>query len=137
VQRSDLGLPALPGAGRGSADLTSLVSGTHTLRVWYSGPDKARVALLGTLGETDVITNGKDLWIWSSTQNKATHRTLPQRESGAATPTPSVGAFTPQQLADAALKALDPSTRVFTEGTISIAGRDAYELVLAPRDVAS
>ncbi len=59
VQRADLGLPALPGVGgRGSADLTSLISGTHTLRVWYAGPDKVRVALLGTLGETDVIRNG-------------------------------------------------------------------------------
>ena len=82
--RADLGLPALPArlapvpAGS-AADLTSLVAGTHTLRVWYSGPDKARVALLGTLGETDVITNGRDVWIWNSRANQATHRTLPER----------------------------------------------------------
>src|ERR1700730_1142010 len=64
VQRAARGLPALPslGGGQGSSDLTSLVAGTHTLRVWYSGPSKARVALLGTLGESDVITNGTDLW---------------------------------------------------------------------------
>ena len=30
--------------GLTSSQLTSLVSGKHTLRVWYSGPDKARVA---------------------------------------------------------------------------------------------
>src|SRR5262245_59664390 len=65
-ERADLGLPPLTGLGPpggqnsvngGSADLASLASGTHTLRVWYSGPMKARVALLGTLGESDVITN--------------------------------------------------------------------------------
>ncbi|MDT5025912.1 MAG: hypothetical protein QOE61_2338, partial [Micromonosporaceae bacterium] len=34
VQRADLGLPALPSVGgQGSADLTSLIAGTHTLRV--------------------------------------------------------------------------------------------------------
>src|SRR6266508_4500494 len=35
VQTADLGLPALPFAGAGSSDLTSLISGKHTLRVWY------------------------------------------------------------------------------------------------------
>ena len=66
---ADLGLPAIPIAGQGSSELSSLASGTHTLRVWYSGPDHARVALLGTLGETDVITNGTDVWTWSSREN--------------------------------------------------------------------
>ena len=61
VQKSDLGLPSLPSAGSSgaiaSSDLTSLISGTHTMRVWSAGPDKARMALLGTLGESDVIRN--------------------------------------------------------------------------------
>ena len=59
--------PAAP--SRAAPTSTSLLSGTHTLRVWYAGPDQARVALLGTLGETDVITNGTDVWIWSSQDN--------------------------------------------------------------------
>ena len=61
VARADLGLPALPGANAGSPDLFSLLAGTHTLKVWYAGPNQARVALLDTLGETDVITNGTDV----------------------------------------------------------------------------
>lgn len=156
VQRADLGLSALPGVldhpsgqrsadltpGHGSADLTSLLSGTHTLRVWYSGPDRARVALLGTLGETDIIANGPDVWIWSSRDNTATHRTLfaPTRIPGvlpsAAAPRSSHGALIPQQLADAVLAAIDPGTEVTAGGTVRVAGRDAYELVLAPRDPA-
>jgi hypothetical protein len=32
--------------------------------------------VLGTYGETDVITNGKDVWIWSSREQAATHRTI-------------------------------------------------------------
>jgi outer membrane lipoprotein-sorting protein len=138
VERADLGLPPLPDlGGQGSTDLTSLISGTHTLRVWYSGPDKARVALMGTLGETDVITNGKDLWTWSSKENKATHRTLPDRGSAPPTPEPTATAFTPEQLANLALAAIDPSTEVTTDGSASVAGRDAYELILSPRDTAS
>jgi outer membrane lipoprotein-sorting protein len=140
VQRADLGLPALPNVGgQGSADLTSLIAGTHTLRVWYSGPDKARVALLGALGESDVITNGKDLWTWSSKENKASHRTLPADEARGTKPTPAPTAMnmTPQQLANLALAAIDPSTKVTTNGSAKIAGRDAYELVLTPRDAGS
>src|SRR2546426_584620 len=76
-QSADLGLPDLPiPAGQGSSQLSSLISGSHTLRVWYAGPDKARVALLGTLGESDIIRNGRDVWIWDSKANKATHRVL-------------------------------------------------------------
>src|SRR4249920_2304409 len=76
VERSDLGLPDLPiPGGMGSSNLTTLVAGTHTLRLWYAGPTKVRMALLGTLGESDVIRNGADLWTWSSDQNTATHRT--------------------------------------------------------------
>jgi outer membrane lipoprotein-sorting protein len=144
VARADLGLPPLTGLGPpggqnsangGSADLATLASGTHTLRVWYSGPMKARVALLGTLGESDVITNGHDVWIWSSQENKATHRTVTAPAPGELShPT---GTMTPKQLASLALAAIDPTTKVTTDGSATVAGRDAYELVLAPRDVAS
>ena len=83
MQRADLGVPGLPGpsAAGGSSDLTSLVSGTHTLRLWYAGPDRSRVALLGTLGESDVIRNGKDVWLWSSQDKSATHMTLPAEDA--------------------------------------------------------
>jgi outer membrane lipoprotein-sorting protein len=141
VARADLGLPALPVGGTGGAELASLVSGTHTLRVWYSGPDHARVALLGTLDETDVITNGSDVWVWSSRENKATHVTLPAGDPGPGpTPVPTTtGGFglTPDALARAALAALDPSTEVSTDGSATVAGRAAYELRLSPRDPAS
>jgi len=139
VQSADLGLPNLPnlaGGGSGSADIASLLTSTNTLRVWYSGPDKTRVALMGTLGETDLIRNGKDAWLWSSKENKAVHRTI----SDADTRPPALPndlPTTPQEAADRALAAVDPSTEVTVGRSATIAGRDAYELVLAPRDKAS
>ncbi len=136
VQNANLGLPSLPGTGgSGSSDLTSLVSGSHTLRVWYAGPTHARLALLGSLGESDVIRNGTDLWTWSSSTRSATHRTLPAASKDAGPQSlASASPLTPQQAADAALKALTPSTKVHTDGTAQVAGRPAYELVLEPRD---
>ncbi|MBM0279211.1 LolA family protein [Micromonospora tarensis] len=135
VQRADLGLPALVGLVPGN-ELTTLLSGTHTLRVWYSGPDKQRVALLDTLGEQDLIRNGRDLWTWGSRTNTARHHTLGDG-TGAARPAaaavPNLPA-TPQQAADLALGAIDPSTEVSVGRSATVAGQDAYELVLQPRD---
>ena len=66
-------------AARAAPEFTSLVSGTHTLRVWYAGDDQQRLALLGTLGESDMVRNGTDVWTWSSEDNTATHYQLPAR----------------------------------------------------------
>ena len=90
VQRADLGLPPLVGLVPGN-ELTTLLTGTHTLRVWYSGPDQQRVALLDTLGEQDVIRNGRDVWTWQSRSNTATHRTL-GGDAGAGKPAPEPAA---------------------------------------------
>src|SRR5262245_54424184 len=47
VQNADLGLPSIPGVGGdGSSDMSSLVAGSHTLRLWYADPDHVRLALL-------------------------------------------------------------------------------------------
>ncbi len=138
VQDSDLGLPELPqtgsGGGSGASSLTSLLTGSHTLRVWYAGEDKQRVALLGSLGETDVVRNGTNAWLWTSDTNSATHITVPAGKAGADRADQLPAGVTPQQAAEAALKALDPTTAVSTASTSTVAGRDAYELVLAPKD---
>jgi outer membrane lipoprotein-sorting protein len=143
VEQADLGLPSLPGlGGQGSSDLTSLVSGSHTIRVWYSGPDKARIALLGTLGEQDVITNGHDVWRWDSQRNTATHSVLNRDAPGdapgkAPALNPTDLPKTPQDAAAAAIAAIDPTTKVTTSGAARVAGRSAYELDLQPRDTSS
>jgi outer membrane lipoprotein-sorting protein len=139
VQDAALGLPELPVqiGGQGSSSFTSLVSGTHTLRVWYAGADQQRIALQGTLGESDVVRNGSDVWTWASDTNTATHYQLPAGTSGHEVPEASAGALTPQQAADAALAAIDPTTTVTTDGTDTVAGRAVYELVLSPRDTTS
>jgi outer membrane lipoprotein-sorting protein len=143
VQRAELGLPpiaqlAAGAGGSGAAELSRLVAGSNTLRVWYAGPEKARVAVLGTAGETDLIRNGRDLWVWRSADNSATHLKLPaaagqEPERKLPTGVPS----TPQEAADAALAAIDPTTKVTTTGSAEVAGRAAYELILTPRDTAS
>ncbi|MBA3524687.1 MAG: hypothetical protein H0T85_09095 [Geodermatophilaceae bacterium] len=135
VQRAELGLPELPVSigGQGSAEFSALVSGTHTLRLWYGGEERQRIALLGTLGESDLVRNGQDVWTWSSTTNEATHLVLPAG-GGDEQPLPTDLPSTPQEAAEAALALIEPTTVVSTDGTATVAGRAAYELVLRPRD---
>jgi len=139
-QTSALGIPELPDDGGGphgtDTSLTSLVSGTHTLKVWYAGSDQARLAVLGTYGETDVIRNGNDLWTWSSKENTATHRTLEPHEKADEGTSP-YDSMTPEAVARKLLGAVGPTTKVTTNGTATVAGRSAYELLLQPRDARS
>lgn len=138
VQTADLGLP-LPDLGQqdGGADLGGLWSGSNTLRVWYDGPERVRVALMDTLSQSDIIRSGRDLWIWNSREQQASHRVLPEGFATEPDRTPVHPSLTPQQAADAALAAIEPTTEVRVDEPVRVAGRDAYELVLAPRDGSS
>jgi outer membrane lipoprotein-sorting protein len=133
VVTARLGLPALPEVGGAAITPTSLLTGSHTARVWYDGAEKARIALVGNLAETDLVRNGSDLWLWTSGQNTAQHIVLPAGKPGPAETQPSES-VTPRQAAAQALAAVDPTTKVTVDGTASVAGRSAYELVLSPRD---
>ena len=149
VQTSDLGLPSLPGVGgsggsggMASSNLGSMISGTHTMSVWLAGPGKARMALQGTLGESDVIKNGQDVWVWDSQAKTAKHYVTPAPVAGKSKTTPGMPVpaevpTSPQAAADKALAAISPSTEVTTSGTATVAGRPAYELVLTPREATS
>jgi outer membrane lipoprotein-sorting protein len=136
VQSADLGLPKIQGITDGAsadAGLVSLIAGSNTARVWYAGEDKARLALVGTAGETDVIRNGSDVWLWQSEGNKATHLKVPAEAGKRPQALPTDIPTTPQDAADAALAAIDDSTKVTTTGAAKVADRDAYELVLSPK----
>ncbi|MGH3414314.1 MAG: LolA family protein [Marmoricola sp.] len=135
VQHADLGIPALPTSGGtgSSTSPASLVSGSHTLRVWYAGPERSRISLLGDYGESDLVKNGRSVWLWSSADKTATHWVLPAGTRHEPSTQLPMNRMTPQRAADAALKAISPSTKVTTNGTAEVAGRSAYLLALAPR----
>ncbi|MFC8969948.1 outer membrane lipoprotein carrier protein LolA [Streptomyces sp. NPDC057094] len=149
---TDLGLPdlgglasgfasgAVKGDGGSSADpqskLMELASGTHTLRVAADGPDKGKVSLLDNASEYSVIHNGKDVWGYDSKSNEVYHATAPE-SAGAKGKAPHDVPATPKDLADEALKSVDDTTSVTVDGTAQVAGRDAYKLVVKPRQSGS
>jgi outer membrane lipoprotein-sorting protein len=119
---------------QGSADFSSLISGTHTLRVAYAGPDKSKVALLGDLSESSVIRDGSQVWTWSSRDNAVTHATIdPSDRTARSDKAPTDAPKTPQEAATRFLAAVGPTTDVSVATDTTVAGRPAYELVLRPK----
>ncbi|MFE4955736.1 outer membrane lipoprotein carrier protein LolA [Streptomyces sp. NPDC056653] len=151
---TDLGIPSLGGLagslaqgggdgprGGSSADpqekLTELASGTHTLRVAADGPDKQRVSMLDSAAEYSVIRNRDQVWAYDSKSNEAYHATGDKasghaEKRGEAT-TPDGVPTTPKAFAEEALKTAGPTTSVTVDGTAQVAGRDAYKLVIKPK----
>lgn len=148
---TDLGLPDLGGLessltsgalGQGgdgssadpSAKLTELASGTHTLRVAADGPERQKLSLLDGSEEYSLIHNGKNVWGYDSKSDEVFHGTVdePAGERGEHQPP-----ATPKDFAEEALKSVDDTTSVTVDGTAQVAGRDAYKLVVEPRQSGS
>jgi outer membrane lipoprotein-sorting protein len=131
-ETASLGLPDLPGSSDPLSGL-SLLSGSHTFKIWYDGPAKVRVAVPVTMGETDLRRDGSSVWLWDSQTNQATHYILP---AGTATTVPSVPAQNvpaPPQLAKQILAAVGSTTTVGLQQNVTVAGQPAYQLSLAPK----
>ncbi|MGY4956192.1 LolA family protein [Streptomyces nigrescens] len=161
---TDLGLPSLPGAGGGAGGfggapgggekggddasaapqkkLMELASGAHTLRVAVDGPDKQRVSIVDKAAEYSLVHHGKELWAYDSGSNTAVRSTAPDSRSGKEHRAPEglpkdLKGATPQDLAKQALEAAGDTTSVTVDGTAKVAGRDAYQLLIKPKQTGS
>jgi len=141
--KSNLGLPDVSQfVGDSGNFATSLITGSHTVKVWEAGGN-ARLALPSTLAETDVVHNDNGVWVWDSTGQQVRHLAAPSHDAagdgdGEQADDPAGSSVTdpaptPEALADHFLSAVDPTTRVLVRDTATVAGRPAYELVLAPK----
>ncbi|MGW1949723.1 LolA family protein [Streptomyces sp. NPDC001940] len=158
---TDLGLPSLggmaggftPGAG-GSSDgkagssadpqskLMELAGGTHTLRIATDGPDRHKLSVLDNAAEYSVIHNGDEVWAYDSASNEAYHAkdaagAGDRAEKHGKGETPKGVPATPKELADEVLKASGKTTSISVEGTSQVAGRDAYKLLVKPKQAGS
>ena len=159
------GADGASGPGRSSPLSPSwLLSGTHTYQVWYGGPGRLRIAAPVQLGETDLRADGRSLWLWDSQANTATHYLPPAGHGVPALPAPppghsktsvayssslsiavdsskpttgAMGVTTPQQAAKRFLAAVGPTTTVRVADNVTVAGRAAYQLELAPKSTQS
>ena len=146
-QTSALGLPdlsALGGSGSGMQGpdgasagdaLMELATGSHQARVFVDAEQGARLQVLDRLAERDVVATKADgVWIYDSSENSATHLLPPTGDAASQPEAPAGEVPTPSSIAEQLLAAIDPTTTVAVGSDVRVAGRDAYELVLTPRD---
>ena len=125
---SDLGLPSISTGGSGSDDANlDLLTGTHDARVYVDGASKVRAQVLDQLAERDVVRNGTDVWLYNSDDNAVEHSTVPAKSDTTS------GTETPASIAKAVVATLEPSSSLSVATAQTIAGRDAYTLVLEPK----
>ncbi|GII03623.1 LolA family protein [Planobispora takensis] len=141
LQTASFGLPGLPQAAGpgGSTSPAALLAGSHELKVWYGGENKVRLALAGRMSETDLIVGGDQAWLWESADNTATRikGDLSPEAHAAQAPKALPTATTPQQLAQEVLERAEEGTAIGVTANEKVAGRDAYQLTLAPKDASS
>ncbi|MFI7354477.1 outer membrane lipoprotein carrier protein LolA [Streptomyces avidinii] len=151
---TDLGLPKIAsgllgggGIAGGSANpedkVAQLANGSHTLRVAADGPERQRLTFLDGKDEYSLIHNGNDVWGYDSKSNEVFHEKNAEAgkgkdgKEGKDHKTGDRLAASPQKLAEELLAAAGPTTDVSVGETAQVAGRDAYQLVLKPKQSGS
>jgi outer membrane lipoprotein-sorting protein len=140
VETTSLGLPQLPQTGNPTS-LSSLLTGSHTVTVYWQDAKHFRLAVPQTMSETDIMADGNTAWLWESSRNTVTKFNLADAAKKGQPKAPSSQQpditkvpLTPQQAANQILAAVGKTTIVSARSNVTIAGEAAYQLVLAPRD---
>lgn len=134
-----VGLPSLPEGGgpAGLARILGYLNGDHQIRVWASG-DGIRVSeLIEPASELSYVAGERGVWAWDS--DRLTAYRIPAPPAGlsegrsGATHEGLAGFLTPEGVANAAVRALQPTSIVRLGTPVRVAGRPAYALDVLPR----
>jgi len=145
VETASLGRPSHPTQDTTPTSLASLLTGSHTAKVYYQDSSHFRLAIPQPQAETDIIANGGKTYLWESASDSVTEFTGSANQGpadqgkSASTPAPSPAQtpLTPQQAANQILAKVGKTTLVSVESNVMVAGEPAYQLVLAPKDTNS
>jgi outer membrane lipoprotein-sorting protein len=124
---NDLGLPAIGNAVPGASALNM-----DSAHIFTDGAGKSRLAVTQGASQETVVHDGTTVWDYSSKTNTATKVTIPadvaqQKGAGSDKTADPVAASTEL------LAKVRESSTVSVDGTATVAGRPAYELVLTPK----
>ncbi len=124
---NDLGLPSIGNAIPGASLMN--IDSAH---IYSDGAGKARLAVVQGVNQETVVHDGTTVWDYSSKNNTATKVTIPadvakQKGAGSEKLTDPTAATTEL------LAKVRESSNVAVDGTATVAGRPAYELVLTPK----
>jgi outer membrane lipoprotein-sorting protein len=129
---NNLGLPAVPGLGGQASKF--LTDGTTKAQVWTDGKGKGRLELPSNAADETMVFDGTTLWDWTSSNNTVHKSTdTPAQKAHPDKPGSGEMATDPAAAAKQIIALIDKDSTVKVDGTATVAGRPAYELVLAPK----
>ncbi len=136
---NDLGLPAIPG-------LPELQNGSSQLRVWSDGAGRSRLSVPTANSEQTVVDDGTTLYSWDSSTRTVTESPASRPgagknpDSGMPWSAPAAGhqarqamPTDPASAAKELVGLLQSSSDITVDGTDTVAGQSAYDLVLTPK----
>ncbi|MFI9387847.1 outer membrane lipoprotein carrier protein LolA [Kutzneria sp. NPDC052558] len=127
---NNLGLAAVPGLGSASKFLTN---GSTSAQVWTDGKGRGRLSLPSGTSEETVVFDGTTVWDWNSSDNTVRKSTGAPDKAHPDKPSSGEVATDPAQAAKQVIGLISKDSTVKVDGTATVAGRSAYELVLAPK----
>ncbi|WP_250447566.1 hypothetical protein, partial [Actinotalea sp. C106] len=144
VYTARLGLPEIPFAEIAGADPIALLAGSSTIRVWTDGEERSRAALLGPASEYSVVRDGPEAWTYSSEEDAVVHYALSAEDEAryealadqlreGSSPEVAGELPTPEEAARLVLDRAEEHSTVSLDAQTTVAGRDAYQLVVTPR----
>src|SRR5439155_10013984 len=103
------------------------------------GPQKQSLSIVDGSAGYRLIHRGREHWAYDSRTNTAYHSTGPReaRHGAERPPTTMPSDAMPQDVARQALRVVDDTTSVTVDGTANVAGRDAYQLLIRPKQAGS
>jgi outer membrane lipoprotein-sorting protein len=122
---NNLGLPAVPG-------IPELANGTSQLRVWADGTGRTRVSIPTTTSEQTIVDDGTTTYSWDSSGRTVTEAPAPKQHAHQKAPADTTPTD-PASLAKQLVSALQSSSNITVDGTDTVAGQPAYDLVLTPK----
>ncbi|APU12947.1 MULTISPECIES: LolA family protein [Actinoalloteichus] len=133
---NNLGLPSVGGLAGGAMDGLESLSGTQA-QIASDGGERFRMIMGTGRGTTTTVHDGETLWEWNADQQTVVKSSMTSESSEgmAGVPDPEGHQVVPEDptaVARSAVEQLREISSVTVDGTASVAGRDAYELALAP-----
>ncbi|MCP2165640.1 LolA family protein [Goodfellowiella coeruleoviolacea] len=129
---NNLGLPS------GLPNMPAALSGDSRGQVWTDGQGRVRVSLPSSGGELSYVNDGSTSWLWDSAD-----RSVRKSDNGAARARHDLPELAdaehqaelanPVSAAKQVVSAVQEYSTVAVDGTATVAGRSAYEVVLTPK----
>jgi hypothetical protein len=112
----------------------ALANGSHTVRYWYGGAQRQRIAIIDRDAEQDVFRTGNRVLLWDTRTRTYSRQVIATTDRSVPLSLGAV-ALTPPDLAERILSAAheNNATTSLRNGD-TVEGRSTYELVVRPND---